>query len=1281
MKFNVAPPKQKDKEKNWWEGLPTLAGVESPTVEPEKPLVGPRKELLSQPAEPFSEHTIRAPHPTDMPATDFTFATRKFLTQHKEWTEGNYRDYLKKLGRWITIEAPGEVIVPAMEGFFPKPFYEKVIEPGFPEEVRQYKEERSKAGEVVGTLSGGVARFALLNKVIGVVSGMAATLSPTAQTALQKLPKTKRAIDMALTRVTSAQLDEAVDATMKERAVLLRNTLPSAFGFGIGAHIAPTNVVGWVAPVFTGEYASARLQGAEQGDAFNQALTMTAIMSVFKGVEHFVPKLQLDKDRTTAEKTLGVKANATSDEIKRAYRHAVHTTHKHPDLGGDPEKFMEATKAYRTLSNMAGRTPEQVESDILAEIKDYLRFLRSPEGKGMGLDILRNPPSVWSVTPSPTLTTEPTSPAPTPSVSDTKLAPSIADIADVTTAPPPSLIIPPIVDSAKAMQNKAFKEALEKYNTQGINALTNDEIAILSQGKAEEITTEGLKEVTDGTETANRILETFTGFKHTDFTQLPVEAYQGVKRFITNNILRGTIKYTGLTQEMKREFMKLENAPGLIKEDLVSFFSRAFPHTKEERELLIRHQENPQKYPIPDHLTGSAALVENLINFSRILQESRDMQQSFFPDSFIERNKAEIDELKKSISTLRNRRAIERRQERIAELDKQNETLSQLRYAPHLYVQNTALENKIVRMMSENKFSSTLRDTLTKLRGRKIATIDEAVELGLTPETDAATVLATHFEYLLRKVAIHDAIEGLKQNPEAVLPDGVAPSDWEIVPLKQLNGFRVHPLVSSAMKDITGGKETNWIGRKYDTVNALGKMIFFHNPVILPLWNVFQGTLAKGFRVFEGLLPDAQGFAKNLIKHKNDPWKELVPQAVKEVSSKGELYRDLVLRGVYHTPFHQQMSPAFEETMKVILDRMDKDYPKWRKAVEKMTGRPVSVKSLFVIPELYKANFNLVWGIDRIQRTATAMRYLNKGYDIDTAAELTKTFHADYGIFVPKMKKWLNRLFLVPTYKANMLFRMPGFVANNTIQLANSVRKGEEPTPEQKEAFAALIRGLVLMGGILSFAAYKGYHLREGYRLVKKLDEPEITEDGKIITERVITLPGPLAEIPKALARTKYGADGLYMYLAKIPQMLWGLQRNRRWDGTPYWSEGAGPKYQTREIIIALVKDYFSPADTMTRMTADELDAIDQILSMIGIATYKRGSTEQRILWEIRDAQSKLMNFIQNPSISDSARQEAIEAYEARVESLVEELEDFMSLYEPEQSEEALPKVKFDIKP
>ena len=63
------------------------------------------------------------------------------------------------------------------------------------------------------------------------------------------------------------------------------------------------------------------------------------------------PKKEVDNSKFY--EVLGVSKNATSDEIKKAYRKKA--LKEHPDKGGDPEKFKEISLAYEVLSDQEKR--------------------------------------------------------------------------------------------------------------------------------------------------------------------------------------------------------------------------------------------------------------------------------------------------------------------------------------------------------------------------------------------------------------------------------------------------------------------------------------------------------------------------------------------------------------------------------------------------------------------------------------------------------------------------------------------------------------------------------------------------------------------------------------------------------------------------------------------------------------------------------------------------------------------------------------------------------------
>ena len=843
------------------------------------------------------------------------------------------------------------------------------------------------------------------------------------------------------------------------------------------------------------------------------------------------------------------------------------------------------------------------------------------------------------------------------------------------------------VKEVKSNQNIEYNQVIDKVKTQGAETLNTNELDTIAKGEQTIVTPIGKKPITPEDEATNKIIDLYAGFPLSKLADIPV-TFNGTRMKLINMLGKEVIRYHGLTPDIKKLLVKLETIPDLTKDALSEFFITQFPVSANDAKLLSRHHENPGENPITPELEPYAESIKSLIDISKTMQISRDLMKEFFPQSFLNRANKEILQHQESIASMQKMKAvviperpalekahavkkentITKHQVAIDELNEYKEFLNGLQYLPHLYLQSEAIQNNILKLMPEGRITAAFRSALSKLKGRKIATMEDAKAMGLLPEEDIRIILASHFDYLYRKSLIYDVIQELKNNPQAILPEKEAPDYWDRVAVAQLNDFRVHPLLSAAITDFAVPDNTGTFGKIYDNVNWLGKAIVFFNPIILPFWDIFQGYAAGSINpirtiasatiggVVGGPIGAFTGAVISTFTQSN------TLQAWRDVTGKTKVYEQLVERGVFRTPRVGYFSQPIENTMRVLVDRMDSQYPKWKKAVEKIIGKPIDWKTYTLFPDIYQTNWRLTWFLDRVLRTATYRHALNKGMDMDTAAEYTNNFHANYNLFTNRAKRTLNRAFFVPTYKANMIVNMPAYVAKNTFELAKSIGKGG-PTPVQKASLGALMRVMVLVAGVLAFAAYHGYRLREGYRLVKKLDKPEITKEGKIVTERVITLPGPFAEIPKFVSRLSQGPKGLYMYMAKVPQISWGLSRNARWNGEPYWTEGAAPEYQRKEIMINMLKDYIAPIDRYSMMTDEETDAIDNILSTFGLATYKRGSTESRILWQITNEKSKLTKFLKRPDISIEDKRNAQRAYQEKVLKFIDELKDYQETF------------------
>lgn len=82
------------------------------------------------------------------------------------------------------------------------------------------------------------------------------------------------------------------------------------------------------------------------------------------------PKIQ-SSSKTRLYETLGVKKNATESDLKQAYRkRSLEGPYKHPDKGGNPEKFKEMKFAYESLMDKRKRRVNDWFGDVGVQVFD-----------------------------------------------------------------------------------------------------------------------------------------------------------------------------------------------------------------------------------------------------------------------------------------------------------------------------------------------------------------------------------------------------------------------------------------------------------------------------------------------------------------------------------------------------------------------------------------------------------------------------------------------------------------------------------------------------------------------------------------------------------------------------------------------------------------------------------------------------------------------------------------------------------------------------------------------
>jgi len=276
-----------------------------------------------------------------------------------------------------------EFAMPAVEGFLGGSLYEKLVKGELPEPIR---EPETKVAPTVGRIAGWMSAFNLVSKAFAGVMA----LGKIGRTLITNAPKIAQGIQIAGAGLTIDQLQAPIESTLDERRNIFIAGLPAWIGWGVAGGIATKKFYAWLPTILGSQYASSKLEGKDNTDALKDALTMTAVFSVFKIAE--LPKSPMQHLKDQAAKKLGIKSKATLDEAKIA-RNAL-SQKFHPDKpGGSAKTQAEINNAY----DIFRKTPRVLQRDIFNEIADFYRYIRSPEGRGVALRIIQDMPVGLSI--------------------------------------------------------------------------------------------------------------------------------------------------------------------------------------------------------------------------------------------------------------------------------------------------------------------------------------------------------------------------------------------------------------------------------------------------------------------------------------------------------------------------------------------------------------------------------------------------------------------------------------------------------------------------------------------------------------------------------------------------------------------------------------------------------------------------------------------------------------------------------------------------------------------
>ena len=237
-------------------------------------------------------------------------------------------------------------------------------------------------------IAGSLLGYATVGGVFGkLISG-----SPVLSSLARNYPKLANIGKFAATSGTLTQMKLPIDTALNTRAKILWKELPADITMGYG-FTAPLKEA--IPTVLTGQYISSKLNGRNNKDAFNDALTGAAIVGALH-ISVIAHKMSIERQlKNQARQVLGVSDKATANEIQKSYYNLAHQYH--PDINQtNPDaipKFKAVTQAYEVLTKPAN----DVTRSTWDELRNFSHYVNSPEGKQTALSIINNLPAGLSI--------------------------------------------------------------------------------------------------------------------------------------------------------------------------------------------------------------------------------------------------------------------------------------------------------------------------------------------------------------------------------------------------------------------------------------------------------------------------------------------------------------------------------------------------------------------------------------------------------------------------------------------------------------------------------------------------------------------------------------------------------------------------------------------------------------------------------------------------------------------------------------------------------------------
>ena len=450
-----------------------------------------------------------------------------------------------------------------------------------------------------------------------------------------------------------------------------------------------------------------------------------------------------------------------------------------------------------------------------------------------------------------------------------------------------------------------------------------------------------------------------------------------------------------------------------------------------------------------------------------------------FPKSLITRNNRKIGNMKASLPRLKT---VEARVKVLAEIKKLQDQIDRIKKQKIQFVSIPA-KAILAKADTDPALHAKIMSILPHW-GRTTITVKDLVDANIISrkEADIRNIIGEYSDRMGRKYALGKIFENAEK--EGLIKSSAEKPDWptvrifikgQHVSIPQLRGKRLDPFFSDVITDFFSREQVGMGG-----VFGIIKMMQFHNPLFMPMYDVQQSAAAGMIRTIKAPIYIAQG--------------------IKDSFKKTDNYWLAYENGLFSKPFvipYDKWEYQFTEAMK------DNKMGEFLKKAALPTNW---------IPMLYTASWHTAWKLDETVRMMTFNMFQDQGMNDRDAAQLAALYHSDYASVPPRTRKALNKVFFTPTFKITM-----GKLYLNMLEGSiKTVTKGKNATQREKNLAKGALTALAILMGRKLYMQSKGFTETELFRKYVKDTE---TDEG--MKEDVVTFSDPFNIPFRYLGRVK----------------------------------------------------------------------------------------------------------------------------------------------------------------